>query len=142
MALQDMATIQALLCLVQYYFRAQTESPIWFVKIIFQVCLADIVSRHLVGLALRLCVKLRYHRKLGDSPEAKELSPYTMELRKRFFWCAYCFDRYVLIPKSHIPKQNFRKSKAHSQFRSLAIWSKLPFGISDSDIDAEVNFIA
>ncbi|KAI2689285.1 transcriptional regulator family: Fungal Specific TF [Penicillium roqueforti] len=98
MALQDMATIQALLCLVQYYFRAQTESPIW----------------HLVGLALRLCVKLRYHRKLGDSPEAKGLGPYTIELRKRFFWCAYCFDR------------------------SLAIWSKLPFGISDSDIDAEI----
>ncbi|KAJ5333384.1 uncharacterized protein N7506_007167, partial [Penicillium brevicompactum] len=130
MALQDMATIQALLCLVQYYFRAQTESPIWFVSAITHV--------HLVGLALRLCVKLRYHRKLADSPEAKGLSPYTMELRKRFFWCAYCFDRYVLIPKTHIPKQIFRKSKAHSQFRSLAIWSKLPFGISDSDIDAEI----
>ncbi|KZN91055.1 putative transcriptional regulatory protein [Penicillium chrysogenum] len=98
MSLQDMATVQALLCLVQYYFRAQTESPIW----------------HLVGLVLRLCVKLRYHRKLVASPEAQSLDPYTVELRKRFFWCAYCFDR------------------------SLAIWSKLPFGISDSDIDAEI----
>ncbi|KAJ6185944.1 hypothetical protein N7519_007245 [Penicillium mononematosum] len=98
MSLQDMATVQALLCLVQYYFRAQTESPIW----------------HLVGLVLRLCVKLRYHRKLAASPESRSLDPYTIELRKRFFWCAYCFDR------------------------SLAIWSKLPFGISDSDIDAEI----
>ncbi|OQE21605.1 hypothetical protein PENFLA_c014G01717 [Penicillium flavigenum] len=98
MSLQDMATVQALLCLVQYYFRAQTESPIW----------------HLVGLVLRLCVKLRYHRKLVASPESQSLDPYTVELRKRFFWCAYCFDR------------------------SLAIWSKLPFGISDSDIDAEI----
>lgn len=142
MALQDMATIQALLCLVQYYFRAQTESPIWFVKIISQICLADIINRHLVGLALRLCVKLRYHRKLADSPEAKGLSPYTMELRKRFFWCAYCFDRYVLILKPHISAHFCRKRSAYSQFRSLAIWSKLPFGISDSDIDAEVNSIA
>lgn len=33
MALQDMTTVQALLCLVQYYFRAPTETPIWFVPI-------------------------------------------------------------------------------------------------------------
>jgi hypothetical protein len=32
-SLQDMETVQALLCLVQYYFRAQTESPIWFVPL-------------------------------------------------------------------------------------------------------------
>ncbi|CAG8020474.1 unnamed protein product [Penicillium nalgiovense] len=99
MSLQDMTTVQALLCLVQYYFRAQTESPIW----------------HLVGLVLRLCVKLRYHRKLVTSPEPQCLDPYTAELRKRFFWCAYCFDR------------------------SLAIWSKLPFGISDSDIPIDID---
>ncbi|KAJ6060684.1 hypothetical protein N7499_012728 [Penicillium canescens] len=97
MALQDLSTVQALLCLVQYYFRAPTESPIW----------------HIVGLSLRLCVKLRYHRKIASSPEAQKLDPYKIELRKRFFWCAYCFDR------------------------SLSILTKLPFGISDSDIDAE-----
>lgn len=34
------------------------------------------------------------------------------------------------------------KRNAHAQLRSLAIWSKLPFGISDSDIDLEVNFLA
>ncbi|OJJ80669.1 uncharacterized protein ASPGLDRAFT_51083 [Aspergillus glaucus CBS 516.65] len=97
MALQDMVTVQALLSLVQYYFRAPTETPIW----------------HLVGLALRLCIKLRYHRKVTSSPVAPNLDPYTIELRKRFFWCAYCFDR------------------------SFSILSKLPFGISDSDIDVE-----
>lgn len=53
------------------------------------------MTRHLVGLVLRLCVKLRYHRKLVASPEAQSLDPYTVELRKRFFWCAYCFDRCV-----------------------------------------------
>lgn len=53
-------------------------------------------ARHLVGLALRLCIKLRYHRKVASSPVATNLDPYTIELRKRFFWCAYCFDRFGL----------------------------------------------
>ncbi|KAJ5758226.1 uncharacterized protein N7511_006920 [Penicillium nucicola] len=77
MSLQDMQSVQALLCLVQYHFRAPSESPMW----------------HLVGLALRLCVKLRYHRKLANAPDSQNLDAYSMELRKRFFWCAYCFDR-------------------------------------------------
>ncbi|KAL4916506.1 fungal-specific transcription factor domain-containing protein [Aspergillus aurantiobrunneus] len=98
MASQDSATVQALLCIVQYYFRAPTESPIW----------------HLVGFALRLCIRLRYHRAVPNPREAREIDPYSIELRKRFFWCAYCFDR------------------------CLAILSKLPFGISDSDIDVDI----
>ena len=57
----------------------------------------DDMTRHLVGLVLRLCVKLRYHRKLANSPESRVLDPYIMELRKRFFWCAYCFDRCVSL---------------------------------------------
>lgn len=72
------------------------------------------VNRHIVVLVLRLCIKLRYHRKLVSSPDAPDLDPYTIELRKRFFWCAYCYDR------------------------SCSILTKLPFGISDSDIDIEV----
>lgn len=59
--------------------------------------LADDIRRHLVGLALRLCVKLRYHRTLTNSPELQNWDPYMLELRKRFFWCAYCFDRCVSI---------------------------------------------
>ncbi|KAJ5095636.1 hypothetical protein NUU61_004992 [Penicillium alfredii] len=98
MGLQNLTTVQALLSLVQYYFRAPTESPIW----------------DIVGAALRLCVRRRYHRKTTSSPNAKGLDPYTIELQKRFFWCAYCFDR------------------------CLAILTKLPFGISDSDIDVEI----
>lgn len=31
MASQNMVTVQALLCLVQYFFRAPSETPIWFV---------------------------------------------------------------------------------------------------------------
>ncbi|OJJ07019.1 hypothetical protein ASPVEDRAFT_46398 [Aspergillus versicolor CBS 583.65] len=98
MASQDSATVQALLCIVQYYFRAPTESPIW----------------HLVAFALRLCIRLRFHRSVSNTRESRDIDPYTVELRKRFFWCAYCFDR------------------------CLGILSKLPFGISDSDIDVEI----
>ncbi|KAL3476715.1 fungal-specific transcription factor domain-containing protein [Aspergillus californicus] len=98
MASQDSATVQALLCIVQYYFRAPTESPIW----------------HLVGFALRLCIRLRYHRSIVNTRESRAIDPYAIELRKRFFWCAYCFDR------------------------CLGILSKLPFGISDADIDVEI----
>ncbi|KAJ6123230.1 hypothetical protein N7512_005695 [Penicillium capsulatum] len=71
-------------------------------------------TRDLVGLALRLCIKLRYHRKAGNSPATQSVDPHTLELQKRFFWCAYCFDRL------------------------LGIVSKLPFGISDYDIDVEI----
>lgn len=85
MGLQNLTTVQALLSLVQYYFRAPTESPIW----------------DIVGAALRLCVRRRYHRKTTSSPNAKGLDPYTIELQKRFFWCTYCFDRFV--PPIFIP---------------------------------------
>ena len=52
-------------------------------------------GRDLVGLALRLCIKLRYHRKITGSSDTPRTGPYTIELQKRFFWCAYCFDRFV-----------------------------------------------
>nr|XP_036590001.1 fungal specific transcription factor domain-containing protein [Colletotrichum truncatum]KAF6802006.1 fungal specific transcription factor domain-containing protein [Colletotrichum truncatum] len=41
------------------------------------------------------------------------MTPYTIELRKRFWWCAYCFDRCVCM------------------------LAKLPFSIRDVDIDVE-----
>ncbi|KAJ6171843.1 hypothetical protein N7470_000910 [Penicillium chermesinum] len=94
-SLQDLTTVQALLCLTQYYFRAPNDSPIW----------------DLVGVTIRLCVKMKYHRK--KPVDSHSTSPYDVELQKRFFWCAYCFDRLV------------------------SMLSKLPFAISDRDIDVE-----
>ncbi|KAJ5995854.1 hypothetical protein N7481_002831 [Penicillium waksmanii] len=98
MSAQNMDMVQALLCLVQYSFRAQNDSPLW----------------DLVGIALRLCVKLKYHRRIGRPYNPRSLSAYKMELQKRFFWCAYCFDRLV------------------------SMLAKLPFGIRDVDIDVEL----
>ncbi|KAJ5232180.1 hypothetical protein N7468_005136 [Penicillium chermesinum] len=65
----------------------------------------------LVGVTIRLCVKMKYHRK--KPVDSHSTSPYDVELQKRFFWCAYCFDRLV------------------------SMLSKLPFAISDRDIDVE-----
>ncbi|KAJ5111988.1 hypothetical protein N7532_000033 [Penicillium argentinense] len=98
MSFQSLETVQALLCLTQYYFRAPNESLIW----------------DLVGVALRLCIKLRYHRKTANTSTMQNKTAYQLELQKRFFWCAYCFDRLI------------------------SMMSKLPFGISDSEIDTEV----
>lgn len=89
-----------------------------------------------MGLALRLCIKLRYHRKTASSPDAQVLDPYTVELQKRFFWCAYCFDRFV--SQIFIHTRALAIMDRFNNHRLLAILSKLPFGISDADIDVEV----
>ncbi|KAJ3492657.1 hypothetical protein NLG97_g5238 [Lecanicillium saksenae] len=95
LAQQNLDTVQALLTLMQYQFRAPSGPSIW----------------HLLGVTLRLCIELGYHRK---SDTASYQDPYITELQKRFFWCTYCFDRMV------------------------SIMSKRPFGIHDMDIDVEV----
>ncbi|OAA80695.1 Transcription factor [Akanthomyces lecanii RCEF 1005] len=96
LAQQDLDTVQALLTLMQYQFRAPSGPSIW----------------HLLGVTLRLCIELGYHRKCDTAPYE---DPYTMELQKRFFWCTYCFDRMV------------------------SIMSKRPFGVHDMDIDVEMS---
>lgn len=75
-------------------------------------------SRHLVGIALRLCIELGYHRSATVARDAE--SPYAVELRKRFFWCAYSFDRYVLQLKLARSHSNF--SKFHVLYLEVAIW--------------------
>ncbi|KAF4970530.1 hypothetical protein FSARC_2439 [Fusarium sarcochroum] len=67
---------------------------------------------HLVGICLRLCIELGYHRSVGADRDPK--SAYKIKLQKRFFWCAYSFDRMI----SYI--------------------SKRPFSLADTDIDIEV----
>lgn len=91
---QDLSSLQALLCLIQYSCRVSSGPSHW----------------SLVGTAMRLCVELGYHRRpsLSSGPQR---SARTMELEKRFFWCAYCFDRMVSIA------------------------SRRPFSIHDLDLD-------
>lgn len=40
---------------------------------------------------MRLCIELGYHRKPTELLDKQD--PLQIELQKRFFWCAYCFDR-------------------------------------------------
>lgn len=91
---QDLSSLQALLCLIQYNCRVSGGPSHW----------------SLVGTAMRLCVELGYHRRLSPS-SGPQKSPRTIELEKRFFWCAYCFDRMVSIA------------------------SRRPFSIHDLDLD-------
>ncbi|KAK5994504.1 Quinate permease-like protein [Cladobotryum mycophilum] len=98
LAQQNMVALQGILTLAQYHFRAPGGPSLW----------------HLVGVAVRLCIELRYHRKVQKSIMSQDLDPYTIELQKRFFWCVYCFDR------------------------MLAMILKRPFGIQDFDIDVEL----
>lgn len=44
---------------------------------------------------MRLCVELGLHRKTPVTNGQEAPDPYRTELRKRLFWCAYCFDRQV-----------------------------------------------
>ncbi|EIW68705.1 hypothetical protein TREMEDRAFT_74148 [Tremella mesenterica DSM 1558] len=72
----DITTVQGLVWLIFYGFRASGGPSIW----------------HLCGFAMRLCVELGLHRKV--SPENDVL---TNELRKRVFWSVYCFDRLICL---------------------------------------------
>ncbi|GAA6022533.1 hypothetical protein JCM11491_005591 [Sporobolomyces phaffii] len=74
--LHDLRNVQALLLMVVYSFRAPSAPSTWF----------------LLGIAMRLCCSLGLHRKLLDS-QARRLSPYVMQLRRRIFWSTYLMDR-------------------------------------------------
>jgi len=61
---------------------------------------------------MRLCIELGYHRTAMRRTSTED--PLTLEFEKRFFWCAYCFDRLV------------------------STMARRPFGIHDLDIDVDV----
>lgn len=50
-----------------------------------------IPNRHIVGITLRLCIELDCHRSVSRANVSA--TPFMKELRKRLFWCTYCFDR-------------------------------------------------
>ncbi|KIW17034.1 hypothetical protein PV08_04225 [Exophiala spinifera] len=99
LTLQNSTTVQALLCLCQFHFRTTVN--------LYRLP----IPRHLSGIIMRLCVELGYHRKASSDV----MDPLAIELQKRFFWCAYCFDRLV------------------------STMARRPFGIHDLDIDTPVN---
>ncbi len=65
------------------------------------------VYRTYVGIAMRMCISLGFHRDITDL----SLSTFDVEMRRRVFWSCYLLDRHI----------------------SIAIGR--PFAISDQDID-------
>ncbi|KIV77673.1 hypothetical protein PV11_09457 [Exophiala sideris] len=100
LSLQNLSTVQALLVMCQYHFRVTVSNSLFL---------------HLSGIIMRLCVELGYHRKASKATGTQD--PLVEELQKRFFWCAYCFDRLV------------------------SMIARRPFSIHDLDIDVEERIL-
>ncbi|GAA5887560.1 hypothetical protein JCM6882_001449 [Rhodosporidiobolus microsporus] len=95
--LHDLKNVQALMLMVMFSFRSSEAPGIWF----------------LVGIIMRVCMSLGLHRRVPPA-QAKRMSPYILQLRKRIFWSAYTLDRMMAMSMGR------------------------PAGISDHDIDIEL----
>ncbi|KAL9108685.1 MAG: hypothetical protein Q9227_006631 [Pyrenula ochraceoflavens] len=72
----DLAGLQATLLILQYATINPRFANVWILS----------------GAAMRSCLELGLHR---DPPNASELDPLSLDLRRRVFWCAYGMDRCV-----------------------------------------------
>ncbi|GAA6032719.1 hypothetical protein JCM8097_000758 [Rhodosporidiobolus ruineniae] len=95
--LHDLKNVQALCLMTMYSFRSSEAPSIWY----------------LVGIMIRLCCSLGLHRKVPPI-QAKRMSPYILQLRRRIFWSAYTLDRMMAMSLGR------------------------PASISDHDIDIEL----
>ncbi|GAA5850111.1 hypothetical protein JCM8547_001015 [Rhodosporidiobolus lusitaniae] len=95
--LHDLKNVQALMLMVMFSFRSSEAPSIWY----------------LVGIIVRLCCSLGLHRKVPPV-QARRMSPYILQLRRRIFWAAYTLDRMMAMSLGR------------------------PASISDHDIDIEL----
>jgi hypothetical protein len=95
--LRGTGNVEALLLLALYSLHASSGPGVW------QLC----------GIALRLCVGMRLHRKVVNLPVGMETQD---QLRKRLFWSCYMLER--------------RMSNTLGR----------PYSLADDDIDVEVSF--
>ncbi|GAA5832169.1 hypothetical protein JCM11251_004266 [Rhodosporidiobolus azoricus] len=95
--LHDLKNVQALMLMVMFSFRSPEAPGIWY----------------LVGINMRVCASLGLHRRVPPV-QARRMSPYILQLRKRIFWSAYTLDRMMAMSLGR------------------------PAGISDHDIDIEL----
>ena len=72
----DLAGIQVTLLILQYASINPRLANVWM----------------LCGAAMRSCLELGLHR---EAPEALLLDKLTLDLRRRVFWTAYCYDRSI-----------------------------------------------
>ncbi|BGP44814.1 hypothetical protein JCM10450v2_000629 [Rhodotorula kratochvilovae] len=97
--LHDLKNVQALMLMVMYSFRSNEAPGVWF----------------LVGIILRVCCSLGLHRRVPPV-QARRMSPYILQLRRRIFWSAYTLDRMMAMSLGR------------------------PCGIADHDCDIELPF--
>ncbi|GJN91630.1 hypothetical protein Rhopal_004653-T1 [Rhodotorula paludigena] len=95
--LHDLKNVQALMLMVMYSFRSNEAPGVWY----------------LVGISLRVACSLGLHRKVPPM-QARRMSPYIIQLRRRIFWSVYTLDR------------------------MLAMSLGRPCGIADHDCDVEL----
>ncbi|GAA6001857.1 hypothetical protein JCM10207_002353 [Rhodosporidiobolus poonsookiae] len=95
--LHDLKNVQALMLMVMFSFRSAEAPSIWYI----------------VGIIVRLCCSLGLHRRV-PAVQARRMTPYILQLRRRIFWTAYTLDR------------------------MLAMSLGRPLGIADHDIDIEL----
>ncbi|KAI1619318.1 fungal-specific transcription factor domain-containing protein [Exophiala viscosa] len=112
LSLQNLSTVQALLIMCQYHFRVTVSTLSAFLRRANDMTKGGPSVWHLSGIIMRLCVELGYHRKAAKI--TGNYDPLVLELQKRFFWCAYSFDRLV------------------------SMIARRPFSIHDLDIDVEL----
>jgi hypothetical protein len=72
----DLAGLQVTLLILQYASINPRLANVWM----------------LCGAAMRSCLELGIHR---EAPEAMSLDKLTLDLRRRVFWTAYCYDRSI-----------------------------------------------
>lgn len=72
----DLAGLQVTLLILQYASINPRLANVWM----------------LCGAAMRTCLELGLHR---EAPEAMQLDNLTLDLRRRVFWTAYCYDRSI-----------------------------------------------
>ncbi|GAA5926519.1 hypothetical protein JCM3775_001040 [Rhodotorula graminis] len=97
--LHDLKNVQVLLLMVMYSFRSNEAPGAWY----------------LIGIVVRLCCSLGLHRKVPPA-QARRMSPYILQLRRRIFWSAYTLDRMMAMSLGR------------------------PCGIADHDCDIELPF--
>ncbi|KAJ5512847.1 transcriptional regulator family: Fungal Specific TF [Penicillium fimorum] len=75
LALNNLESIQSILCCAVYSIRSPTGASLWKIS----------------GMAIRHCIELGYHR--SAEKYRKHVDPLTKEMSRRCFWVAYDIDR-------------------------------------------------
>ncbi|TID30367.1 hypothetical protein CANINC_001069 [Pichia inconspicua] len=78
-SLDRLEALQAMLCLTLFSLMRPCIPGVWY----------------LLGSSLRLCVDLNLHNEANNL--SSSLDPYTIDFRRRLFWCCYSLDRQICV---------------------------------------------